>query len=334
MRSDENLLFISVLLVTYNEEKYIERALGSLLSQDYPSENYEIIIIDGGSTDATLPIAKKTIEGRIKIGDSLPEVRFLNNPKKILAAGWNIGIQNARADYVIRIDAHAAVLPDFLRRNVETMMSVDAICVGGRLITHADDNRGEVIRDVLSSPFGVGNSSFRMSNRAGYADTVVYGLYKKEIFERVGYFDEKLVRNQDIEMHSRIKRLGEEFYFNPEIVSVYYSRSTVKKMLQQAYGNGLWNLIILRRNHAQLSLRHLVPLIFVCFVILSGVLGFFYSVIWTIESIVLLIYLIFAFVASIQKSRKLRRVLIMPALFFAFHICYGVGSLIGLFKKT
>lgn len=323
--------FISILLVTYNESRYIEWALESLLCQDYPHNSYEIIIVDGGSTDDTIALAKKLVAEHKKNGGTV-QVSFIDNPKKILAAGWNIGIKNARGEYVTRIDAHAVVQPDFLRLNVKTMMGVDAVCVGGRLITEANGEVGEVIRDILSSSFGVGNSSFRISNEARYADTAVYGFYKKEIFKKVGYFDETLVRNQDVEMHSRIKRIGGRFYFNPAIVSIYYSRNTVKKMLRQAYGNGFWNLIILKKNNAKLSIRHLIPFCFVLFLIVATLLGIAWRLIWVFEVAVLVLYFVLAIFASLRKTKRIGRVLRMPFLFFTLHIAYGFGSIVGLLK--
>jgi glycosyltransferase involved in cell wall biosynthesis len=323
--------FVSALLVTYNESQYIRRSLDSLLCQDYPHNSYEIIIVDGGSTDNTIALAKELIAEHEDSGNTV-QVSFIDNPKKILAVGWNLGIRNAKGEYVIRIDAHAVAHPDFLRLNVKTMMSVDAVCVGGKLITEANSETGAVIRDILSSSFGVGNSSFRTSNEAGYADTAVYGLYKKEIFVKAGDFDETLVRNQDVEMHSRIKRTGGRFYFNPAIVSTYYSRDTIKKMLKQAYGNGFWNLIILKKNNAKLSIRHMIPFCFVLFLIITTLLGIAWRPFWILEAVVLSIYFSLAIFASLRKTKNISRVMKMPFLFFALHIAYGSGSIVGLFK--
>lgn len=328
---NKTLPFISVLLITYNESQYIRLSLDSLLCQEYPQDLYEIIIIDGGSTDDTISLAKELVAERKESGKTV-KVSFIYNSKKILAAGWNLGIKSAKGEYVVRIDAHAVAEANFLQLNIETMMKVDAICVGGKLLTKASGETGETIKDILSSPFGVGNSSFRTSNVEGYTDTAVYGLYKKEIFERVGYFDENLVRNQDIEMHSRIKRYGGKFYFNPAIVSTYYSRDTINKMLKQAYNNGLWNLIILKKNNAKLSIRHVVPLFFVLFIVTTTVLGIMWRSFWLFEAVVLLLYFLLAIFASIKKTKKIKRVFKMPLLFFLLHIAYGSGSIMGIFK--
>lgn len=319
-------------MVTYNESEYIEYALESLLTQDYPKSLYEIIIIDGNSTDNTISLAKHLIQKCINSGELVPQVSFLKNPKKILAAGWNIGIQAAKGEYVTRIDAHATAPNTFIRIAVETMMRVDAVCVGGRLNTKAISETGMIIKDILSSSFGVGNSLFRTSNEAGYADTAVYGLYDISIFDKVGYFDESLVRNQDIELHSRIKRAGGKFYFEPKIEFIYYSRDSVKGMMKQAFGNGLWNIVILKRNNAKLSLRHLIPFLFLLFWIVSTVAGMFWTPVWYLECAVLILYLGLAIVASLKKTKSITRVIKMLGLFFLLHVSYGFGSFVGIFK--
>ena len=328
MKSGFDLPFVSALLVTRNEEKFIERALSSLLEQDYPKEKYEIIIIDGCSTDKTVDIIKGIIQNREV------KVKILNNSKKILATGWNIGIQNASGDYVVRIDAHAEVPPDFIYTNVKTIQAVkDAVCVGGKLITKSSDNNN-IINNVLASRFGVGNSSFRTANKAQYTDTAVYGLYKKEIFYQVGFFDEKLERNQDIELHSRIRKNGGKFYFNPEITSVYYARNTLSKMMKQAVGNGKWNMILLKKGCSALSFRHFIPFFFVLFIILSLILGFIFNPIFLyLLCAVLALHLSFGLVASLLKTRNIKSIILMPFYFLLLHLSYGTGFILGAFKK-
>ncbi len=321
--------FVSALLVTRNEQDYIEIALMSYIEQTYPKNSYEIIVIDGGSTDKTLEIVN-SIKNKYETGDF--RITLLNNPKQILASGWNIGIKAARGEYVIRIDAHAKALPTFIEKSVETMSKVDATCVGGRLITKTIQGNNDTISKVLSSPFGVGNSSFRVSDQAGYVDTAVYGLYRKTIFDEVGFFNEKYVRNQDLQMHSRIRKAGGKFYFNPEIQSEYYSRNTVKKMIKQAFGNGKWNMILLKEDRSGLSIRHLVPFAFVVFILISSILGFVFKPIWIFEISIILLYLILGFIFGIKSGAKGKEIIEMPGLFFLLHCSYGLGYLSGIIK--
>lgn len=301
----------------------------SLINQTYPKERYEIVVIDGGSTDGTLDVIKELQD--TYNSDSF-SIRVVSNPKKILATGWNIGIQSARGEYVVRIDAHATADSNFIEKSVETIQRVDAVCVGGKLTSKSLNGEEDTISLVLSSPFGVGNSSFRVSEEEGYADTAVYGLYKKDIFEKAGYFDERMVRNQDIELHSRIKKTGGKFYFNPAIKSTYYTRNTVKKMLKQAYGNGQWNMVLLKKGTGALSLRHLVPFFFVLGVIGSIILGFVHPASWIIGAAVVLLHLGLGAYFATKKTRKISQVLTMPFLFISLHFAYGLGYIKGMFN--
>lgn len=303
----------------------------SFVNQTYPKDRYEIIVVDGCSDDGTVDIVNGII--REFSTDSF-HIRLVDNPKRILASGWNIGIKAAKGEYVTRIDAHAEAAPDFIEKSVNTMLSVNAACVGGKLDSIPVEGDDLLVSKVLSSSFGVGNSSFRVSDTAGYADTAVYGLYKKSVFEEAGYFDEKMVRNQDIDLHSRIKKAGYKFYFNPEIHSVYHTRSSVKKMVKQAYGNGKWNMVLVKKGSSALSLRHLVPFFFVTYLALSIVGGFFYWPIWALCGCVLVLYVILGFLAGVKKVSSFKERLKMPFLFFLLHSSYGVGYYAGITQKV
>ena len=182
----ENKIIITAMIVVKNEEENIKISLNSLLNQNFPQDKYEIIIIDGESTDNTLNNIKKIID---TYKDNV-NIRILNNPKGLLASGWNIGIKAAVGKYVVRIDAHSKADKDFLKINLDTLLSMpkDVACVGGRLTAVSVPGSDETINKVLSSPFGIGNSKFRYSNEKGYVDTVAFGLYKKSVFEEVRIF--------------------------------------------------------------------------------------------------------------------------------------------------
>lgn len=328
MNEKKEFPFVSVILVTHNEQEYVRDALLSLINQTYPKDKYEIIIVDGMSSDKTLDIVSELIE---IYSSNLFAIKVIRNEKKILAAGWNLGIKQSKGKYVVRIDAHAKANNNFLMKNVETMLRIsDVVCVGGKLKTEVSKDSNGIVSKVLSSPFGVGNSSFRVSDVEGYADTAVYGLYKKEIFEKIGYFDERYIRNQDIELHSRIKKIGGKFYFNPQISCTYYARNTVKKMCRQAYGNGKWNMVLLKNHKSALSLRHLIPFVFVIFLLTTFVGGFFNNNIWKLEIAVVILHMILGIIAASKKTSMIYEIIQMPFLFLALHISYGCGYFSGL----
>lgn len=323
-----NKEFVSIIIVMRNEEKYIEKCLLSILNQDYPKDNYEIIIVDGMSDDKSVQIINKYKKSN--------NFRLFFNEKKTLASGWNIGIKNSKGSIVIRPDAHSTIESNFIKENIKTLQdNPDAICVGGRINSISKNGKiSTIISAVLSSPFGVGNSQFRIGNKSGYVDTVAYGAYKKEIFEQVGFFNEYLERNQDLEMHSRIKRNGGKFYFNPKIKSNYYTRSTVKGFVKQAYKNGKWNIITLAWERKALSIRHLIPLIFVLSLIINISLSMFSTFFLLVLICEAIMYLIGSICATINIFNKIRKkeAFISVVLFFLLHTSYGIGSIIGFIK--
>ncbi len=326
--------FVTAMIVVRNEEGYIAECFRSLLEQSYPTDRYEVLIVDGLSEDNTLAFAKKTEEnyrnrknasGEI---NSKVQVRYILNPNKLLASGWNLGIKAAQGDYVVRLDAHAFADKDFIERSVETMIKVgDAVCVGGTMETVALTAKGQLIAKVLSSPFGVGNSKFRYSQKPQYVDTVAFGLYKKELFSKVGYFDESLSRNQDNDMHRRIREVGGKFYLNPQIKSIYHPRETAKSMLKQGFSNGKWNIITFRKDPKSLSCRHLIPLVFVLGLLGGLLLSLMHPVFLMLFISVILIYFLLSIAFAAQKTCKVKNVLFMSVLFFLLHLAYGIGSL-------
>ncbi|SMC39288.1 glycosyltransferase family 2 protein [Sporomusa malonica] len=337
------LPFISAMIVARNEECYIEQCFRSLLEQSYPADCYEVLIIDGFSTDKTLDIAKETEAKYAKCIDenntdtsikteTKVQIRYFSNPKLSLAAGWNLGIRNAQGDYVIRIDAHAYADKDYLFNSMRTMLSVkDAVCVGGAMNTETLTEKGEIIKEVLSSPFGVGGSKFRYMKEAGYVDTVAFGLYKKEVFERLGYFDEQLERTQDNDMHRRIRADGGKFYLNPEIKTTYYSRDSMSKMMKQGFMNGKWTMINFRRHPGKMAIRHFVPFGFVLSLLGCFALGFFSKSFLVLMLLGIVLHLSVGCYFAFERSKEMSHRLAIPFLFLMLHGSYGIGSLVGVF---
>lgn len=326
-----NEILVTAMIVVRNEENHIKISLKSLLEQDFPEDKYEIIIIDGESTDNTI----KNIQEILKQYNGKVKVTILKNEKKLLAPGWNIGIRNAKGKYVTRIDAHARASKEFLKTSLETIQNLpeDVVCVGGRLTSVSLEKEDKTISKVLSSPFGIGNSKFRYADKPQYTDTVAFGMYKKEVFEKVGFFDESLERNQDNNMHNRIRKAGFKFYFNPKIKSEYYVRNNLKKMMKQGFLNGKWNIIVFRQDKSSLSLRHLVPLFFVLSIIVMTILSFINKVFFYILLVEISLYLILGLIFAIKKTKNIFEIIKMILYYFLLHISYGTGSLYQYFKK-
>lgn len=335
MMTDNSLPFVSAMIVMRNEQAYIAQCLQSLLRQDYPSHRYEVLIIDGQSDDDSLQIARETLAAHYAdSGMTQPRVRFFDNPGRLLASGWNLGIRASEGGLVVRLDAHAMAEPDFISTAVAVMRAhPEATCVGGPVSSQALSQDGELIAMALSSPFGVGNSRFRIDGKAGPVDTVAFGLYKREIFDKVGFFDESLRRNQDNDMHARIREADGVFWYDPGIKSTYYTRGTIKGMMKQAYGNGRWHAVLMKRRPQALSLRHLVPFVFVCALIVLLVLATF----WPLAGYALLAMLLAH--AGLGLFFALRKTVLPMAIklygiFLLLHLSYGAGTLFGLISPA
>lgn len=317
-------IIVTAMIVARNSEKVIEMSLKSLIKQDFPKNKYEILFIDSMSEDSTLDKAVKLLE------NSNQPYKILKNEKKTLASGWNMGIKAARGKYVTRIDAHVWAYPDFIKKSLKTINRVkDACCVGGKAETISIGKDGKVISKILSSPFGVGNSSFRIATTPRYTDTAACGLYKKEIFYKVGFFDESLKRSQDTELHARITREGYKFYFNPEIRIKYYARSTVLELLKQGWNNGYWNMHVWKKNKKALMFRHLIPLLFVCSLLVLLILVLLNTSFYILLIIEILSYLLISLYFYSKQAETFNEAIKMILITFMFHIMYGLGSLIG-----
>ena len=269
----EDLPYISVVMPVYNEEIYIENCVESLLKQTYPKQKMEWIFVDGYSNDKTVEILKKYQILYPKL------IKVLFNEKKIVPCAMNIGIQESLGEYIIRLDAHAEYDIEYISNCVKCLQITNADNVGGIAITKSRGVIGNTIAKMLSCKFGVGNSKFRTQGDDGYVDTVPFGAFKKEIFNEVGLYDERLVRNQDNELNYRIRKNGGKIFLSNEIKFAYYCRDSIKGILKMALNNGTWNIVTMKLCPGSMGLRHFIPLLFVLSLIIMPILSF-YSVIF------------------------------------------------------
>ena len=317
---------VSVVMPIYNEAKYIERCIDSLLEQDYSQEKMEWIFVDGNSTDDTV----RKINGYVKKYPAL--IRVLKNPYKIVPYAMNIGIENSKGKYIIRLDAHADYAKDYISKCVCYLEITDADNVGGIAETKARGFIGGCIAKMLSSRFGVGNSEFRTNGKSGYVDTVPFGAFRREVFSKYGGYDERLVRNQDNELNYRIRKNGGKIYLSDEIHFSYYCRDSIKGITDMALKNGMWNVITMKLCPGAMGIRHFVPMVFVLSIIGLEMLGFLSSWFWYLLIVELSMYLILDLMYSFRLTHNMKERLLLLILFPAFHISYGIGSMKGIFK--
>ena len=317
---------ISVVMPLYNEEKYISGCIESLLQQDYPLENMEWLFVDGMSTDKTKSILLKyehDYPGLIKVFD---------NPYKTVPYAMNIGIKNSKGKYIVRLDAHAEYSQDYIRKCVYYLDTTQADNVGGIAETKSKGFVGEAIALMLSSKFGVGNSQFRTNGHSGYVDTVPFGAFRREVFDRWGGYDERLTRNQDNEMNYRIRKNGGKIYLSDEIKFSYYCRDSIKGIADMAVKNGMWNIITMRLCPGSMGIRHFIPLIFLLSLILLPILSFINIRFLSVFVCELILYVVLDIYFALKTSKKVKYILMVAVLLTIFHITYGFGSITGIVK--
>jgi GT2 family glycosyltransferase len=258
--------FVSVILPCRNEAKWIEKCLQSVAASDYPKERLEVLVVDGMSDDGT----RAAIES---FAASHPFIRLLDNPKRIAPAALNIGIAAARGEIVMRMDAHTEFRPDYIPGLVRWLEKSKADNVGGWLITRpsGDSAKAKALALGETHRFGVGNASYRLGvSEPRQVDTVPFGCYRREVFDRIGVFDEELVRCQDLEFNLRLRKAGGSILLVPDVVSCYHSRDSLRKLWRTHFQNGYFNVLLLRKTRGRLTFRHTIPPLFVCVVLVSG----------------------------------------------------------------
>ncbi len=326
----ENLV-ISVGIVAFNEENYIETLLNLLLAQDYPKKQTEILLINSLSTDKTEEIFEQFREQNI---ESFYDIKVIENKGKIQSAGWNEAIRNFSGDALIRLDAHARIENNFIRKNAETLLSGEMVCGGKRPNLPAGVG-GEALLVHLAdaSMFGGSFAKYHSSEEKTYVDTVFHGCYRREVLEKVGFFNEDLGRTEDNDFHSRIRKAGYKICYNPEIVSYQFSRGSAVASIRQKYGNGYWIGRTIAINPDCISLFHFVPFIFVLGLIAASVFCVITPWLLILASALYgVVNLALSGMSFITSEKKHLSYLLLPIMFLSLHLSYGIGTFAGLFS--
>ena len=322
---------LSIICPIDNEEKYIARCIESIMAQDYPKDDLEVLFVDGMSTDRTREIIASYLP-------QCPYLRVLDNPQKIVPYAMNKGISEAKGDIIMRIDAHTFYEPNYCSAIVKWLKELDADNVGCVCKTDVLNKTPKTLAicEVLSNKFGVGNSTFRTGiESVKEVDTVPFGCWPKRVFEKYGRFDVRLVRNQDIEFSKRIINGGGKIYIIPDTFCTYLARETFRRLAKNNYNNGLWNILTVyyTKQMKSLSLRHFIPLLFVLSLIIPTIVGVFWHPAWLLSAFVLLVYLLAlgAVSAKLAKQKHLNFFYLLWS-FITLHCSYGFGSLMCIFS--
>ena len=323
--------FVSIIVPCYNEEKFMPGLLENLIHQDYPKDLLEILIIDGGSTDLT-----KTII--LKYSGTSSFIRLLDNKKRFVPFALNLGIRASKGDVIIRMDAHSEYPVNYVSSLVKNLMELNADNVGGVWDTVPGNNSicSHAISRVLSSPFGIGNALYRLNVKTvRNVDTVPFGCYRREVFERIGYFDEDLLRNQDDEFNARLKKNGGTVYLLPDVRITYFARTSVRSLMKMFFQYGYFKPLVNRKTGRPDTVRQFIPPLFVIFLLVFLILGifsnsFFYT--WLIGAGIYLLADLFFTLKILAETRRILLLFYLPWIFFLVHFSYGWGYLEGTWK--
>jgi glycosyltransferase involved in cell wall biosynthesis len=286
----------------------------------------EWFFVDGMSPDRTVQILE---EYREKNPDL---IRILSNPNKTVPYAMNIALRQVKGEYIVRLDAHAEYATNYFSKCIELLERTGADNVGGVIETKSRTPIGASIAKMLSTRFGVGDSQFRTNGQDGYVDTVPFGAFRREVFEKYGLYDERLTRNQDSELNYRIIHGGGKIYLSNEIKLAYYCRDSVKGIVKMALMNGKWNIITSKLCPGSMRLRHFIPCVFVLSLIGMPLLSLLIPTFWWLFALELLAYLLLDTVFSARTADSIKEFFVLLYLFPAFHISYGWGSIQGICK--
>lgn len=325
---------VSVIVPCYNEEATICLLLEALCKQTYPSENMEIIIADGLSSDHT-----RLIINEFKIGNPQLDIRIVDNPLRVIPSGLNRAIEAAKGEYLVRLDAHSIPNVDYIERVVEALDKQRGDNVGG-IWKIRPSGPGWIARSIAAAgahPLGVGDALYRIGAKAQYVDTVPFGAFRRELAIKIGMYDEGMLTNEDYELNSRIRREGRKIWFDPAIQSTYFARSTYSSLAQQYWRYGYWKAQMLRRYPGTIRWRQAIPPLFSASLIVLFIGGIFVSWIWILLGIELIIYsiiLIFAGIIAALNQNSPSLIIGLPLAIAIMHITWGTALIWGIIHPT
>ncbi len=326
-----NVHTVSIICPVYNEEKFIDRCILSIVAQDYPKDSLEVLFIDGRSTDKTRAIIEKYTK-------EYSYIRLLDNPQQVVPYALNKGVEASKGEVVMRIDGHCVYPTNYVSELVHYLYELEADNVGGVWNTQPAKETAicQAIALASSHPFGVGGSMHKIgASEIMETDTVPFGCYKREVFEKAGLFDTELVRNQDDEFNGRLLNKGGKIFLIPQVIINYTARDSLKKMRHMYYQYGLYKPLVNKKLGSPATTRQFFPLLFLLGLVVGGLLSLFSLWIRYVYVAVLLLYLLVGLVVGAMGAIRTHKpviTLLMPWVFFNIHVSYGYGYLKGIFK--
>jgi len=321
---------ISFIIPFRNEEIFLGQTLESIMNQVLDGVKAEIILVDGMSTDASREIAERYLN----ISSNNLRFLLLINTKKTAPTAFNLGIQSAKAPIIGFGGAHSIYKPQYLQLAVELLKNTRTDVIGGghdQIISSDCGLISIAIGCLYLSPMGAGVASYHRFKKPCYVDTVYGGFYRREVFEEIGLFNEKLVKNQDNELNARVTKYGLKIFFHPDLSSTYIQKTDLKAFLKRAYLFGFFHPETWLVNYSSFRIRHFIPAIWVGYLFILILLISAKIPHVSLFSIPFVTYILLLFISAF-KFMIIKSVLVglttIP-LFFIYHILYGLGIYIG-----
>ncbi len=325
----EALPFVTVVVPCRNEEKHIGRCLESILANDYPKDRIEILVLDGMSEDRTREIVAK-------YSQRYPMIRLVDNPKKHIPVAMNIGIQNARGERILKVDAHSTYQPEYISRCVHYQDLYGAENAGGvwKMVPGADTATARAIVLGLGHRFGSGNANVKVGvDKPTWSDSTAFGCFKKELFEGIGMYDENLLSSSDLDLNQRIQAAGGGILVVPDVIINYTADANLRAFRRHVFADGVWVSYVMKFGKKAWSWRHWVPAVFVLGLVGALALGAMNRWFLWMGLGVAAVYAAVSLVVSVQIAaceRDARYALLLPMVFAVRHFVFGIGTLFGL----
>jgi glycosyltransferase involved in cell wall biosynthesis len=317
---------VTLVVAARNEEARIAACLDSIVAQTVGLASLQVLVVDGRSTDRT----REIVAGyTARHGD---HIRLIDNPRQITPCAFNLGIKAAETPFIGFVSSHSTLAPDYVAECLAALERSGADDVGGPLNMTAEGYVAKAIAIATASPFGVGNATWRYASEDAFVDTIFPGMYRREVFDRIGPFDEELVRNQDDELNFRLTQAGGKIFLTPRIKTYYVNRSTLAKLWSQYYQYGFWKVRVMQKRGGAASWRHFVPAAFVLSLLVGIWAGLCFDPHWWLLTAILTAYgagaLLFAGRAC--RAEGWRYLPLLPLIFLCLHLSYGTGFIQGV----
>lgn len=320
--------FVSVMIPVRNEVRFVEPLLRSVLTQEYPADRFEVIVADGLSTDGTR-------DRLAALQREFPQLVVIDNPARIVSTGLNAAIAIARGEVVVRIDGHALAAPDFIRRNVELLREhPEAWGVGGPIRHVASTAFGRAVAVAMSSAVGVGTAFHRYPDYEGYSDSTQFPAFRRWVFDRVGVFDPRLVRNQDDEFNYRITHAGGKLYVSPRVRYSYFVRERIGQLYRQYFQYGFWRIPVIQKHRRPTTVRQLAPSAFYALCLALAAIGAWLGQPWIAAALPMSYALALAAAGVVAWPRHGAAIAArLPVAIAVIHAGYALGMGYGLWAR-